>query len=245
MAEQVQDDPPSHTHSAEHAYKVAETKKEVRRFSWRLLIEVGLFMISLVFFILIVDDVVLENQKVLDEWGFNLVAPLRSNSMTRFMQSITYMGSWYFLLPAYIVLILWFFLYRKRKSLSLDIFAIAATSTLVMFGLKYLFQRQRPDDPLLGAVDGFSFPSGHSFSSFTFFGLLIYIIADWKRLSTSTKWILGTICILLAATIAVSRVYLKVHYPSDIIAGFLLCVIWLSLSFWVLHAVRGKRFIEK
>jgi undecaprenyl-diphosphatase len=58
------------------------------------------------------------------------------------------------------------------------------------------------------------------------------------------KWLGGVLCILLASIIAISRVYLKVHYPSDVIGGFLLCLIWLGISFWVLHAVRGKRFIE-
>src|SRR5688500_18489110 len=158
--------------------------------------------------------------------------------MTRFMQAITVMGSWYFLTPAWIVLILWFLFYRKRKSLSMDIFSIAVTSTVVMFGLKLLFQRQRPLDPLLHAVPGFSFPSGHSFSSFTFWGVLVYIIADWKYISRPLKWVLSIICILIAATIATSRVYLKVHFPSDVIAGFFLCLIWLGVSFFVLHKVR-------
>jgi undecaprenyl-diphosphatase len=97
---------------------------------------------------------------------------------------------------------------------------------------------------LLHAVPGFSFPSGHSFSSFTFFGLLVYIIADSKKTSLPLKWLGSFCCLLIAATIAISRVYLRVHYPSDVIAGFLLCVIWLGISFWVLHLIRGKRFFE-
>ena len=229
---------------AEHKQKVEDAKTQAKRFSIRLLIEVGLFLLSLVVFVYIVKNVVLENEATLDNWGWNLVAPLRSEGMTRFMQAITVMGSWYFLMPAWIVLILWFLFYRKRKSLSMDIFSIAVTSTVVMFGLKILFQRQRPLDPLLHAVPGFSFPSGHSFSSFTFWGVLVYIIADWKNISRPLKWVLSIICILIAATIATSRVYLKVHYPSDVIAGFFLCVIWLGVSFFVLHRVRGKRFVE-
>ncbi len=224
--------------------KTQEIKKQAKRFSLRLLIEIGLFLISLVFFVYIVKEIVLENEQALDTWGWNVVAPLRSANMTTFMRIITWMGSWYFLLPAYLLLIGWLLLYRKRKSLSLDIFAIAATSTIVMFTIKAIFQRQRPLDPLLHAVPGFSFPSGHSFSSFTFFGLLVYLIADAKRLSRPVKWILGFVCLIVAAIIAISRVYLKVHYPSDIIAGFLLCVIWLGISFLVLHSISGKRFLE-
>jgi len=126
----------------------------------------------------------------------------------------------------------------------MDIFSIAVTSTVVMFTIKEIFKRDRPLEPLLHAVPGFSFPSGHSFSSFTFFGLLVYVIVDSKHIRTIWKWIGSICCLLLATIIAVSRVYLKVHYPSDIIGGFLLCVVWLGISFWVLHAIRGKRFLE-
>jgi undecaprenyl-diphosphatase len=222
-----------------------DTKKHVRRFSKRLLIEIGLFFVSLIVFVYILDEIVLENEQKLDLWGWRAVAPLRSPGMTRFMQTITYMGSWYFLLPAYLLLILWFLFHRKRRSLSLDIFSIAITSTVVMFTIKEIFKRQRPLEPLLHAVPGFSFPSGHSFSSFTFFGLLVYVIADSHYIKTPVKWLAGFLCLLLAATIATSRVYLRVHYPSDVIGGFFLCVIWLGISFFVLHSIRGKRFLEK
>src|SRR5690242_6621035 len=131
-----------------------ETKKQVRRFSKRLLIEIGLFLVSLFFFVYIIREVVLNNKQTLDNWGWNIVAPIRSPQMTSFMETITYMGSWYFLIPAYLVLIGWFLLYRKRKSLSLDIFSIAVTSTVVMFTIKEIFKRDRPLEPLLHAVPG-------------------------------------------------------------------------------------------
>jgi undecaprenyl-diphosphatase len=160
-----------------------EKRKQVKRFSRRLLIEIGLFIVSLCFFVYIVNEIVLENEQNLDSWGWKMVAPLRSAAMTQFMKAITLMGSWYFLLPAYLFLIFWLLFYKKEKNAFLDIFSIAITSTLVMFTIKEIFKRERPLEPLLHAVPGFSFPSGHSFSSFTFFGLLVYIIADSKRLS--------------------------------------------------------------
>jgi undecaprenyl-diphosphatase len=222
-----------------------ESKKQFRRFSRRLLIEIGLFLVCLVFFVYIIDEVVLENEQNLDAWGWRLVEPLRSPFMTEFMQVITLLGSWYFLLPAYLALIAWYQHYHKRQDIALDILAIGITSTVIMFTLKEIFKRQRPLEPLLHAVPGFSFPSGHSFSSFMFFGLLVYVIADTKNMHPSIRWFAGIGCILLALTIGISRVYLKVHYPSDVIGGFLLCIIWLGISFLVLHKVRGKRFLER
>lgn len=220
-------------------------KKQVRRFNKTLLIEIGLFIVSLFFFVYILDEIVLENDQKLDNWGWNLVKPLRSPFMTDFMRTITWMGSWYFLVPAYLLLMVWFKFYRRRSRVSMELLAIGITSTVIMFTIKEIFKRQRPLEPLLHAVPGFSFPSGHSFSSFTFFGLLVYIIADSKRLSLPMKWLGSFLCILMASIIALSRVYLKVHYPSDVIAGFLLCVIWLGISFIVLHKLRGKRFLEQ
>lgn len=221
-----------------------ENQKQVKRFEKTLLIEIGLFIVSLFFFVYIIDEIVLENDQNLDNWGWQLVQPWRTPFMTGFMRTVTWMGSWYFLVPAYMLLIFWFHLYRKRTRVSMEILSIAITSTVVMFTIKEIFKRQRPLEPLLHAVPGFSFPSGHSFSSFTFFGLLIYIIADAKELSTPVKWLGSLVCLLLASIIAISRVYLKVHYPSDVIAGFFLCVIWLGISFIVLHRLRGKRFLE-
>ncbi len=222
-----------------------EGKKQVRRFKRTLLIEIGLFIISLFFFVYIVDEIVLENDQKLDSWGWNLIMPWRTPFMTDFMQTVTWMGSWYFLVPAYLLLIFWFKFYKNQTRVSMELLAIGITSTVIMFTIKEIFKRQRPLEPLLHAVPGFSFPSGHSFSSFTFFGLLVYIIADSRQLSLPMKWLGSFLCILLASIIAISRVYLKVHYPSDVIAGFLLCVIWLGISFVVLHKLRGKRFLEQ
>jgi undecaprenyl-diphosphatase len=93
---------------------------------------------------------------------------------------------------------------------------------------------------LLENVKGFSFPSGHSFSAFTFCGLLIYIL--WEtQVNSLVKW-LGTIALFVfAALIATSRVYLHVHYASDVIAGFCLSILWLAISISVLHTIEGKQ----
>jgi undecaprenyl-diphosphatase len=82
-------------------------------------------------------------------------------------------------------------------------------------------------------VAGFSFPSGHSFSSFTFYGLVGYLL--WKSdIATAWKVTATVFLFLFASTIAFSRVYLQVHFPSDVVAGFCLSVVWLILSFWIL-----------
>ncbi|MEP6584728.1 MAG: phosphatase PAP2 family protein [Ginsengibacter sp.] len=115
------------------------------------------------------------------------------------------------------------------------------TSTTLLYFLKDTFRRHRPMDPLITNVTGFSFPSGHSFSSFTFCGLIVYLL--WQS-KIGRGWKVGATIFffLFATTIAFSRVYLRVHFPSDVIAGFCLSMMWLLLSIWVLHIVDKKIF---
>lgn len=182
---------------------------------------------------------VLENENHLDLVAFQKLREVTNVSMTKAMLFITFFGSNYFLLPAYIFLIVYFLLFKKTRELSLDIAAVGITSTIILFSLKAIFHRHRPLDPLVRTVNGFSFPSGHSFCSFTFFGLLMYIF--WNQdLSSMVKWTATIFFFIFACAIAVSRVYLHVHYASDVLAGFCLCILWLGPSFWIMRKFEHK-----
>lgn len=211
-----------------------EVSKKVKGISLRLLVVVGLFLLFMLLFGFIADEMVLENENNLDLVAFRHLAAITTPATTHIMLVITFFGSAYFLFPAYCLIIIYFLFFRKDARLSLNIAAIGITSTIILFSLKYIFHRHRPLDPLVRNVNGFSFPSGHSFSSFTFFGLLIYVL--WHHnLRPGLRWTLSIIFFLFACAIAVSRVYLHVHYASDVVAGFSLCVVWLIVSFWLLQ----------
>ncbi|MES1225284.1 MAG: phosphatase PAP2 family protein [Bacteroidota bacterium] len=179
----------------------------------------------------------------MDEFVFKKVSLITTPGLTRFMYSITFFGSLNFLLPAYLVIIL-FDLYIKDKKLFLYIFFIGIGTTGLLFLLKFLFKRLRPSDPLLHAVNGFSFPSGHSFSGFTFFGILIYIIWNDTKLKRINKWLTSILLFGIAATIAFSRIYLHVHFASDVIAGFCLSVICLTSAYWLLKTITNRQLAE-
>jgi undecaprenyl-diphosphatase len=198
----------------------------------RIILAIFLFLLTLFVFVYIADEIVLEKESGFDQTILQAIAPMHSPGATSAMTLFTFFGSHYFLFPAYIILIagLWI---KKKKRMALDITAIGLTSTIVLFSLKAIFQRGRPLDPLISHVAGFSFPSGHSFSSFTFYGLVGYLL--WKSdIATAWKVTATVLLFLFAATIAFSRVYLQVHFPSDVVAGFCLSVVWLILSFWIL-----------
>ena len=223
----------------EKSVTATEVSQEVKGISLRLLVVIGVFLAALAVFVFIAGEIVLEKENSLDVAAFQKLARITNPGTTSVMTFITFFGSSYFLFPAYILTILFFLLLKKNKKLSLDVTAVGVTSTLILFSLKAIFHRHRPLDPLVQNVNGFSFPSGHSFSSFTFFGLLIYIL--WNTTMNATlRWVLSILFFLFAAVIAFSRVYLHVHYASDVIAGFCLCLVWLAISFWALQKLKRK-----
>jgi membrane-associated phospholipid phosphatase len=227
---------------------VEPTKEEVtgkiKGVSASVIIALILFVLAIAAFYIISDEAVLEDETGFDKFAFAEVAHITSPSTTRIMTYITFFGSSYFLFPAYILITSYYLFFKKNTKLSFSVSAIGLTSVGILSGIKAIFHRHRPLHPLIKNVNGFSFPSGHSFSAFTFFGLLIYIIwkADLKR---QTKIIASLFMFLFAAAIAFSRVYLHVHFATDAIAGFLLCIIWLTVSFWLINKVAFKKVREK
>lgn len=158
------------------------------------------------------------------------------------MQSITFFGTATFLFPANILLIIWFAFIQKHRWYSIKIPVISITSLSLMIGLKTLFNRPRPLIPLLDAASGLSFPSGHSLTSMTFYGLIAYIV--WERIKNPyIKWITITALLIFILLIGFSRIYLRVHYASDVAAGFSIGFIWLVISLWALRHL--ERFTSK
>ena len=100
-------------------------------------------------------------------------------------------------------------------------------------GCHGMLQRQRPPAPLIAILHDYSFPSGHTFSSVVFFGMLMHIVYQ-NCMINSVKWWLIILFSLLVLAIGFSRVYLRFHYASDVIAGFCLGIIWLVLARWIL-----------
>lgn len=144
---------------------------------------------------------------------------LRSPGLTDFMEVITWMGD----RTAYIIfgVSLFIFFYLRYQSL---IFPLQTSVVLLVAGglnrwLKDLIDRPRPMAEHLVEATTMSFPSGHAMSSIAFFGFLIYL--SWRLISTPwIRWLLTTLLALLILLIGFSRVYLGVHYPSDILAGY-------------------------
>lgn len=222
----------------------SQTNEKVKGISLRLVIVLAIFAVILLVFLFITDEIVLEKETGFDNNVFQLLHNYTTDTVTNKMIFLTFFGSMKFLFPAYCLLVLYFLIFKKNTLRSFNIAAIGLSSVALLFAIKDIFKRHRPPHPLLPNVKGFSFPSGHSFSAFTFCGLLIYIL--WEtQINIVLKWI-GTIALFVfAALIATSRVYLHVHYASDVIAGFCLSVLWLTIGIFVLHKIEKEQRLKK
>jgi undecaprenyl-diphosphatase len=213
-------------------------EKKAARFSLKTIIAVIIFLLSCGAFAVIADEMVLEKENTLDIWVFSRLDQITNPGVTNFMQVITFFGSSYFLLPAYgIILIV--FLVKRNLRYALNVAAVGLVGNAAVYTFKSIFHRQRPLDPLVAKVEDFSFPSGHSFASFTFFGLLLYIIIKNTR-SVALQWVAGILLFLMWLLIATSRVYLHFHYASDVIAGSLLACVWMLLCIWIFKMIDRK-----
>ena len=195
-----------------------------------------LFIAALTIFCILAYRVFHLKNEEFDLFVFSRVSLLVTPFTTSFMQFITFWGSHYFLIPANLVLVLYFLFIKKHKWYSIKIPVVAIGSLLLMFLLKQFFNRPRPLTPLLEPVKGLSFPSGHSLMSVTFYGLLIFLA--WENITDRFwKWLFISLLIVLILLVGFSRIYLRLHYFSDVIAGFSAGIIWLTLSIWAIRRI--------
>lgn len=216
--------------------EIVQNEEKVKKISLRLLIVLGISAIFILVLVFLTNEVVFDNESRFDANVFQFLDQYRSAGLTEVLTFFTFFGSINFLLPAYVLLSLYFIFFRKNNVRSFNIAAIGLSSGILLHLVKNIFQRNRPPHPLIANVSGFSFPSGHSFSSFTFVGVLIYML--WASKKGFIVKCFGTaVLFVIAATIAFSRVYLQVHYASDVIAGFCMSFVWLSLCIYILKKI--------
>ena len=221
-----------------------KTSEKIKGVSLRLVLILAIFAVVLFVFLFITDEIVLGHESGFDTSVFDFLASYTSPAITDVMLRFTFFGSMTFMLPAYILLASYYLFFKKNSVRSFDIAAIGLTSTGLMFLIKNIFKRHRPPHPLIPNVAGFSYPSGHSFSAFTFFGILIYIL--WlSKANLWVKWATSVLLFLFAFFIALSRVYLHVHYASDAIAGFCLSFLWLTICIRVFTYLHKKGALNR
>lgn len=181
-----------------------------------------LSIISLILFILILQNVLGQRIYKFDETIYDFIAKGISDKVNNIAKIITTIGSAYVIIPLTIICIIYFRKKKEGKYIATNLAIIFVCNQI----LKRIIARPRPNQFRIVEETGYSFPSGHSMVSMAFYGLLIYLI--YKNISNKyLKWTLIILLSLLILLIGLSRIYLGVHYASDVCAGFLLSISYL------------------
>ncbi len=201
----------------------SDIMKKIKKFINKYLIWI-ILILCLFLFLYIIKLINADSISTFDNFIYNHVKKLINPNTTKFFKIVTEFGNYTVMIPIIII----FYLFNKDKSFNryftINLISVFASNFIV----KSIIRRDRPIDINLIIENGFSFPSGHSMVSFAFYGFLIYYLyhTDLKKpLKYSLMALLGFIILL----IGLSRIYLGVHYASDVIGGFLLAFIYLVI----------------
>lgn len=181
--------------------------------------------ICLILFLALAEDVF--NKEIMqgDIIGYNFVKTyLIKEQVTPIMKLITFFGGATCLIGLTLVL----FITIKNKKIGLLIGINLVTITILNQIFKFILQRPRPTENRIINENGYSFPSGHSMISMAFYGFLIYLIYKYVK-NKKIKYISITLISILIIFIGISRIYLGVHYTSDVLAGFLFSISYLII----------------
>jgi undecaprenyl-diphosphatase len=211
--------------------------REVRVGSGPLLASLACAASFLILFAWLAEGVFRGTFQELDLRSRAFVHQFASPPLTEIMEALSFLGSLRFLSIAFVLLIVSFlFLASRRHAVW---FAIAMGGELLLeFTLKSAFHRARPEAFFGADPTGYSFPSGHALTSFCFYGVLAGLLSTRveKRSTRILVWI-ATAGLVLA--IGFSRIYLGVHYLTDVVAGYFAGTVWVSSLLFVARAHRS------
>lgn len=200
--------------------KLQKLKKIIRKnLKWIIV------FFCLIYFIKITGDVNTKEIMQKDIVGYQLISKyLISDFATPIAKCITQFGGVIGLIFFATILAI---IVNNRK-IAFCIFLNLVNIGILNQSLKHIIQRPRPSEFRLINESGYSFPSGHSMASTAFYGFLIYLIYK-KVKNKKLKIFLIFVLSLLIVSIGISRIYLGVHYTSDVLAGFLISVSYLAI----------------
>ena len=208
-------------------------KEKIKEFIVKNLKWIILF-ICLVGFLALAEDVFHKEIMNGDIIGYKIISTfLISDFTTTIAKFITNFGGAIFLIILTVVLVILI----KNKKIGLSIFSNLVIITVLNQLLKRVLQRPRPTEYRIIEETGYSFPSGHSMVSMAFYGYLIYLIYKYVK-NKYIKWSSIVLLSLLICSIGISRIFLGVHYTSDVLGGF-----FISISYLVIYVSAVNKFL--
>lgn len=171
-----------------------------------------------------------------------IVFSMGTENLTIFLKGITYLGNWQTIVLISVLLLL---IKKTRISIGIPLSLAAAFSTTFYHYAKIFYGRPRPSVDLhLIAQGGLSFPSGHAMTGLVFYGFIIFFVCKKEKKNRVDKTLFFGLAILIFL-IGFSRVYLGVHYPTDVLAGWLMGTSILLLAITLLEFYRTRISVKK
>lgn len=216
----------------------AHAKPEPARAGAAIFLSLALAVTGLALFAFIAGEVFLRHSLAFDNSVRSAIHAVASPNLTRLMRALSFVGSPAFVIVAYLLAI-GIFLSKKWRRAAAWITVSLVGGTILDTALKLAFHRARPIAFVGISPNTFSFPSGHALGSVCFYGLLAALIAArihnfWLR---ALAWAVG---VALVVGIGISRIYLGVHYPTDVAAGYAAAAFWVATLVW-LDRYRARR----
>lgn len=187
-------------------------------------LKIILFSLCIILFVYLTKLLLLNEIKLFDDMVFNLVANLRCEPLTIIFKFFSFLCSFYFVIILTIIIML----FSKDKKVTFYIVLNVLFCFFLNQTLKFFFARSRPTEINLIVENGYSFPSGHSMLSLAYYGFFVYLILN-SNIKRKNKILAIISLALLIFFIGLSRIYLGVHYASDVLAGFAISSAYLIL----------------
>lgn len=196
-----------------------------------------ILFVLLVLFVFISINVYKGNDFYSDSIVYEFVSSnIINDNMTSIVKFITWFGS---TIGIIIMCLISLFVIRKKKINVIIVISLICATLINNYIFKFIFARERPNINPMVIEDSYSFPSGHSMVSMVFYGSLIYIAYRYIK-NRVLKYVIISCLSLLIILIGFSRVYLGVHYFSDVIGGFVFGICYLIISSMIIKKIIKK-----
>ncbi len=216
----------------------AKTNNHMQQNNIKFWINLSIVIFFVLCFFIILYFVVRFDSLQMDTYFYNIFHDkIESEFMTSFYKIFTYLGSFYTLMI--IALLILIVLKNKKLGIGLSVNLIIVGVLNVL--LKIIVRRPRPEDINIITESGFSFPSGHAMMSIALYAMLIYFVYKFiknKGLKIFLMILLGALILLIGA----SRIYLGVHYFSDVLVGYLIGYAILSGNIFIFNRLYNFKF---
>lgn len=218
---------------------VSVFQTQLAKFSKSLIWGLSISVLLLAIFVKLSEDLLYHELGTFDRVVGELIRGFATPSLTRVAIIITDFGSAYIEISLMFVVGA-FLLFRLKHIWETVLLAISLSGAwLLNTILKELFQRSRPDIVHLVKAGGYSFPSGHAMVAAAFYGVIGYLL--WFNLRNRSKptWYIVVFTFALIIVIGISRIYLGVHFASDVVAGYA------AGGVWAIACIVGLKEIRK